>query len=235
MNVEAKWKLIGTNHVTHGGLQLPIDATRELPYYTEMILDADTCDQLYHEVIEKYGSRVLSHVYRMDGTGSNVDLNTRYTHYYNPYTLPSGRDIENIFNCAVSAAIKKLWDVEAKPIHEAQVLGYEERCMFVTHADNSVAGSGTWKRNDKERDVSAILYITEHAEHATRPGQFSGGELSLDNFTDSTGNRVLIRPRKGELVLFPSHPMFLHSVRPVSGGYRVALVNWWHVSSNDQR
>ncbi len=85
-----------------------------------------------------------------------------------------------------------------------------------------------WKRNNPERDLTGLLYISESVDTPTEPNQFSGGHLLLDNLI-MDNSPVRIRPTKGQLIMFPSHPMFVHQVEPITAGYRISFVNWYSV------
>lgn len=158
-----------------------------------------------------------------------IDLETRHTHYYNPGWIPEGLAVEARFQAAVAECARQWWSATTTPVVESQILGYEERCKFRTHADNSIFSVNGWSRNDPLRDLTAILYLSDHVRDVVGANQFSGGELILDNLRTSDGLPIVIRPRKGQLVAFPSHPVFRHQVPLITRGYRIAFVNWWTV------
>ena len=55
---------------------------------------------------------------------------------------------------------------------------------------------------------------------------FSGGELCFNYLFDEKGLPVCIRPEAGDMVVFPSNPIYSHEVHPVTAGYRLTLVQW---------
>lgn len=228
MNQIASWKYLGSFEPGPNDPHIPADFSR--PYYESYVLSRAQCDALYHEVIGRYSKKQLSRVYMPSGVGSQIDLGARYTHYYDPHSFTIGQELDKLFNDAVSLACQQVWGKVATAVARTQLLGYEERCMFRTHADNSVLSPIGWVRNDPTRDISGILYVSEHAEFSTRPGQFSGGEFVFDNLVDEYNKKIVVKPKKGQLILFPSDPRFIHSVLPVTGGYRIAFVNWWKLS-----
>lgn len=199
-----------------------------LPYWSQQLLTPKEADELYFDVIAHYKDKALSRVYNSDGVGDRVDTSSRYTHYYNPYTMKKGREVEQRFNQAMADVCKLWWDKISLPVYAAQILGYEERCLFRTHTDNSIYSVNGWNRNDTRRDMTGLLYLGDCVEQVSQPNQFSGGQLILDNLMTPSGP-VVIRPRKGQFVAFPSHPVFRHQVPPVTRGYRVAFVNWWEL------
>lgn len=67
-----------------------------------------------------------------------------------------------------------------------------------------------------ERKISGVLFLSD-------PSEYEGGELEV--ITNGSPDRAeLIKPYKGELVLFDSH--FCHKVHPVKRGVRKTLVFW---------
>jgi predicted 2-oxoglutarate/Fe(II)-dependent dioxygenase YbiX len=226
MNDEVKpaWSFVEDSTSQVPGVMIPSD--NATPYFTSRLLDEAEADELYHAVIAQYARKQLHRVYQADGKGDQIDLNSRYTHAYEFYSLPNAQSLEARFNAEVERVARMWWNKQSIPVYSPQILGYEEKCRFRTHCDNSIWKDGGWFQNDPMRDVTALLYISECVPTVTRPNQHSGGTLVLDNIL--MGNSpVRIVPKKGQFVMFPSHPVFRHQVTPVTRGYRVALVNWW--------
>lgn len=208
------------------GVMVPADYPT--PYFTSQLLTESEADEVHHAVIAQYKTKQLHQVYQPDGTGSQVNLDSRYTHAYDYYMIPNARSIEAKFNSEVNRVAQMWWNKQSTPIYNPQILGYEEKCRFLTHCDNSVWANNQWFQNDPLRDVTALLYISDCVNTVTRPNQHSGGELVLDNVQTATGP-VRISPKKGQFVMFPSHPAYRHQVTQVTRGYRIAIVNWWQL------
>jgi predicted 2-oxoglutarate/Fe(II)-dependent dioxygenase YbiX len=231
MNAEAKtsaqprWRILEDTTSQVAGYSVPWD--NHLPYWDEQVLSPAECDEVYHAVIAKYNEKQLARVYQWNGQGDELNFAARYTHYYSHTVLPEHLNVEKRFAEAVNRASKQWWAKTATPVYHSQVLGYEEKCQFATHCDNSIWADGSWKQNDPLRELTTLLYISDCVPTATRPNQYSGGELVLPNIVDNNNQPVTITPRKGQMIVFPSHPVFRHQVLSVSRGYRVALVNWW--------
>jgi predicted 2-oxoglutarate/Fe(II)-dependent dioxygenase YbiX len=231
MNAEVKntnqpsWRILEDTSNQVSGYSIPADSP--LPYWDEQLLSATECDEIYHAVIATYNQKQLARVYQWDGKGDEINFAARYTHYYSHNVLPKQLNVEHRFSEAVNRASKQWWAKTATPVYTSQVLGYEEKCQFATHCDNSIWVSAGWQRNDPLRDITALLYIGECVTTATRPNQYSGGELVLPNIVGRNNAEITIKPRKGQMIAFPSHPAFRHKVLAISRGYRVALVNWW--------
>lgn len=228
MNAEVKsptWRIVEDTTSQVAGYSVPAD--NPLPYWTAQVLTPQECDQVYHAVVARYNQKQLARVYQWNGQGDELNFAARYTHYYSNDILPAGLNVEARFAEAVNTACAQWWKKSATPVYSSQVLGYEEKCQFATHCDNSIHTGQTWQQNDPTRDITALLYISECVPTAVVPNQYSGGELVLPNILDASGNATIIYPKKGQMVMFPAHPVFRHQVLPITRGYRVALVNWW--------
>ncbi len=92
------------------------------------------------------------------------------------------------------------------------ILRYAEGGYYLGHADSEYfdEADDRWYRH-LDRDVSLLMYINDG---------FTGGELyfKLFNYT--------YRPRRGDLVLFPSDHRYMHQAQPVTSGIRYAIVSW---------
>jgi hypothetical protein len=108
------------------------------PYWTKQLLSEEEADAIHHQVIAQYPQKQLSRVYRWDGQGDEVNTDSRYTHYYDIMSLPNSREIEQRFNDAVEECAQTWWKKSTVPVYPPQILGYEERCHFRTHCDNSI-------------------------------------------------------------------------------------------------
>lgn len=231
--VNPNWRVLQDTLAEVPGVMVP--QSHPTPFWTEQLLTPEEADAIYFNVMAQYTRKELSRVYRLDGLGDEVNTDSRYTHYYDMLSLPNSADIEARFNAAVARASKAWWDSETAPVYPPQILGYEERCHFRVHCDNSIWQNGAWDRNDPLRDVTALLYISECVPNTTRPNQYSGGELVLENIQMRDGSPARIRPRKGQFVMFPSHPIYRHQVTPIINGYRIAIVNWWTLHGNKEK
>lgn len=226
MNVEVKptWTYGEDSTAQVPGVMVP--TTNPTPYFTSQLLSEAKADALYHEVIAQYTRKQLHRVYQSDGQGDQINLDSRYTHAYDFYQIPGAQEVEAKFNAEVNRVAQMWWGKESVPVYSPQILGYEEKCHFRTHCDNSIWKDNAWFQNDPMRDITALIYVSECVPTVTRPNQHSGGELVLDNIQMANGP-VRIAPKKGQFVMFPSHPVYRHKVTPVTRGYRIAFVNWW--------
>jgi hypothetical protein len=87
--------------------------------------------------------------------------------------------------------------------------GYHTR-----HADNCRQNEqGDWVANHTpQRDVSAIYYLND---------EFDGGEIVFDL------QQLMVKPRRGLLLAFPSDADHVHEVLPVRSGVRYTMAIWF--------
>src|ERR1700730_19336478 len=82
------------------------------------------------------------------------------------------------------------------------------------HADNCRQNEqGDWVPNHSpQRDVSAIYYLNE---------EFEGGEIAFER------EGLVVKPRRGLLLAFPSDRDHVHQVYPVRRGIRYTMPIWF--------
>jgi 2OG-Fe(II) oxygenase superfamily len=82
------------------------------------------------------------------------------------------------------------------------------------HADNRMQNEcGEWLPNHTpQRDISAIFYLN---------GDFDGGEIIFDQ------QKLLVKPRRGLLIAFPSDEKYTHEVCRVRAGFRYTAPIWF--------
>jgi len=148
-------------------------------------------------------------------------LDEFYKEYYHEQFLHYKSMIEEYFGAAMTLST------------DIQVLEYKEGYFYVKHADDSselVDEEGNtvgFKCVAPERKLTTVLFGTSH-ESNTEGGEegFSGGELLFNYLFDKDENMVTLKPRAGDMIVFPSNPYFSHEVLPVKKGYRLTLVQW---------
>lgn len=225
-----KWRYQEDTTVAVPGLTL--DALEHpFPYVLTTLFTPEESDVLYYSVLRNYKSKQLHRVYKADGISSHVDTNSRYTHSYEQTPEFNEHAVGSKMLSGVSEVSNRVWGLDVIAEYSIQILGYEERCMFRTHTDNSIQREDlTWFRNDSRRDLTGILYLSDCVDLPTKSNEYSGGEICFDNTIDlATGRPAVFKPRRGVMAVFPSNPMHRHSVPPILKGYRVAVVNWYSV------
>jgi hypothetical protein len=87
----------------------------------------------------------------------------------------------------------------------------------IAHADNERREHGRWVPNHTpQRDYTGLVYLND---------DFTGGELVFP------GRDLVITPKPGLLVGFPSNHKFVHAVPKVLSGKRYSLPVWFTVNS----
>ena len=87
----------------------------------------------------------------------------------------------------------------------------------IAHADNERREDGSWVANHTpQRDYTGLAYLND---------DFTGGELVFPD------HDLIITPKPGLLVGFPSNHKFVHAVSKVLSGKRYSLPVWFTVNS----
>lgn len=87
----------------------------------------------------------------------------------------------------------------------------------IAHADNERRKHGRWVPNHTpQRDYTGLVYLNDN---------FTGGELVFPD------RDVVIIPKPGLLVGFPSNHEFVHAVPKVLSGKRYSLLVWFTVNA----
>lgn len=82
------------------------------------------------------------------------------------------------------------------------LLRYDEGMFYVEHVDSFKA---------QPRAISCSLALND---------DYEGGEFSF------FGRKIVIRPKKGSALLFPSNFMYPHEIQPVTKGTRYSIITW---------
>lgn len=104
-------------------------------------------------------------------------------------------------------------------------LRYGPGGFYRRHRDRAV--DAVWP-GAARRQISLIVFLNSSCPRPA-PGEFSGGELVI--FPDSldvpvTVGAITVVPRQGSLVVFDASTS--HEVRPVRGGTRDVIVDWYY-------
>jgi len=130
------------------------------------------------------------------------------------------KQIEDYFSVALTTAT------------EVQALEYTRGGFYIKHADdsnelvNSEGETVGFAQVAPERKITTVLFATSHRDNGGDGLQFGGGELVFNYLYDAENRPVRFRPKAGDMVIFPSNPIYSHEVLPVSDGYRLTLVQW---------
>lgn len=129
--------------------------------------------------------------------------------------------IENFFSIALTTSTK------------IQTLEYTKGSFYIKHADdsneliNENAQTVGYVQVAPQRKLTTVLFTTSHEKFsADSTTTFSGGELRFNYFFDTDGQQIDFFPKAGDMIVFPSNPIYSHEVLPVNNGYRLTLVQW---------
>ncbi len=134
--------------------------------------------------------------------------------------LRNQQRIEEFFHIALTTAT------------EVQALEYTEGAFYIKHADDSnelldaEGETAGFVQVAPQRKITTVLFATSHVPAGGDATHFSGGELCFNYLCDADGTPIVFRPQAGDMVVFPSNPLFSHEVLPVTAGYRLTLVQW---------
>jgi predicted 2-oxoglutarate/Fe(II)-dependent dioxygenase YbiX len=123
----------------------------------------------------------------------------------------------------VDAVRPRVADHFCAPVTEREGLGiarYPDGGFFKPHRDRGEVAS--WPGASRRR-IAVVVFLNS-CQDVDAAGAFTGGALRL--FDDDGQGWLDIHPRGGTLVAFPATT--LHEVRPVRGGMRDAIVDWFY-------
>jgi len=88
-------------------------------------------------------------------------------------------------------------------------LWYDAGVGISLHADDSSNGS-----RDYHRVITVLIYLND---------DYEGGEISFPS------QNLFIKPKPGDVLIFPSNRMFKHEVLPILSGERFAVMQTWNL------
>jgi len=181
-------------------------------------IDARKCEQLvsYYETRKKHWLQVNQTT--LEG-GKYVRDEQRITQ-----TVDQGKyqkTIDKLIETHLTRILSKHFQKTLYWYERPHVLYYMAGGKYDVHADaenhNTLVDS--WIKA-RDRDYSILVYLTD---------DFEGGELLFNRF----GFRY--KPKRGDLVVFPSDNRYLHTAEPVTSGHRYAIVSWCSVAESERK
>ena len=126
--------------------------------------------------------------------------------------------LHGIDDACIAAYIDPFYVVKVCGRESPQILHYGVGGQYIPHVDSETLykdeiGLEMWEKT-LDRDLSVVYFLND---------DFEGGELVFPDLD------LLIRPRSGTLVCFPSDHNFIHGVNPVTTGHRYTVVTWMRV------
>ena len=133
--------------------------------------------------------------------------------------------IESIFADLIAsyqASIEAFFNISLFGGTKIQILEYQNGGFYRCHADNASEIRKDGKLSDYKvvasaRKITTLLFLND---------DFAGGEIEFCHLRYFNGEKVVLKPKRGMMIVFPSHGLFAHEVRPVKGR-RFAIVKWW--------
>jgi len=127
-------------------------------------------------------------------------------------------DLRSVLTRAVKSYIEPAFSKRVHSAEPVQFLRYGVGGFYKPHCDGEALWrSGNrleWRRNT-DRDISMVVFLND---------DFAGGVLAFPE------QGIVVPPRAGTLVAFPSSHHFMHGVTPVTSGERFSLVSWMDVA-----
>jgi predicted 2-oxoglutarate/Fe(II)-dependent dioxygenase YbiX len=209
------------------------------PLYNDTLMTREEARTVFLGLIAGYQQRRFHQVYTSHGRAGHVDRNTRDTHDLSMQSsiLVERKVEQRMIEMGYEAT--KFFGTRARliPTVPLQVLGYEKQSKFVLHADSHVyiskEGRMVWEHNTPERKFTSLCWLSTYRDTPNAPNEFNGGQVRFPYLKNEQGEPLVIRPYAGQIVFFPSHPLYSHEVVPVVRGYRMALVQFFDTHATD--
>ncbi|WP_345969989.1 MULTISPECIES: 2OG-Fe(II) oxygenase [Sulfurimonas] len=207
------------------------------PYYDypyliiENFLSAEACAEIAAYTSEKSeGERALVKHSQLGVIVPELEEDIRKTAIHQlPEALLEGYNLSFAYH---QKQIEDYFKVALTTATEVQALEYTNGGFYIKHADdsnelvNSEGETVGFTQVAPARKITTVLFATTHRDEEGEGMHFSGGELRFNYLSGADGVPVCIRPKAGDMVIFPSNPVYSHEVLPVTGGYRLTLVQW---------
>ncbi|TKI69082.1 2OG-Fe(II) oxygenase [Sulfurimonas crateris] len=134
--------------------------------------------------------------------------------------------------------IERFFSVALTTSTTLQALEYTKGSFYIKHSDDSnelVDAHGRtvgFVQVAPQRKITTVLFTTPHKNHSREEYSFSGGELVFNYLFDAEGKQIKLYPEAGDMIVFPSNPIYSHEVLPIKDGYRLTLVQWHNAIVN---
>ncbi len=205
--------------------------------HQENFLTEDEIKLVYQSALVNFPKRQYAtvHDYSSGVASTKLSIDGRYTH-----GIPCDPEVYTTLASAVETRLYPLieshYEVKGKlKVSEAiQVLGYGEGYFFGNHCDNCLWQAPgheeqLWWANTPHRKYSTVIYLNDQVEGYSKTGEYAGGDFVLTRVLDADRKSVVIKPKAGSMITFPSNFMFMHEVKKVLRGYRISCVVWHDV------
>lgn len=191
-------------------------ASRQVPFgmfLKKKFLPASVCDKLVAYAAKQNASSeltvVIAHPDKAQETVEEVSKDRITTRIeLGEKQAVIDKWVADIFN----KVIAKHFGVKVRSYTPPDLMFYEAGGYYKLHSDSEIfdRSAGAWKKV-LDRDYSLLLYLNS---------DFEGGAVHFDRFN------YTYQPEKGDLLVFPSHQLYLHEAQHVTGGSRYVIVSW---------
>ena len=193
-------------------------------YLKDGVIDTTLCDELVTTILDREG-------FTADVLGGELTDKIRITRQYELSTEEKEL-FSHVFE-REKPSVERFFSRRILQGEGFHGLGYPPGGHYIKHADNcfpvrdSEGNLIRFECNRPKRQISAVLFLTESVTEITGPNQCFGGNISFPHIVNIQGEPLIVEPRKGMLLMFPSNPYFIHQVHEVYDGFRLSIVNWY--------
>jgi hypothetical protein len=176
-------------------------------------LPADTCGKLVEFVTKQSASGPLKVVAKNSSVTKAVHDVVNNDRVTTRIDLQAGQAkidkwVADIFYKLLAKKIGK----KIRSYSSPDLMRYTSGGYYKPHSDSELFDKNTGKWNKVlDRDYSLLLYLND---------DFEGGAVHFTHFN------YTFKPRKGDLLIFPSHHLYLHEAQLVESGVRYVIVSW---------
>lgn len=179
------------------------------------IMSDEVCNLIldeYSQCSEWHRAKISNNVVNSDVRNFNMISISEDSVISNNFSLR--KQIDNFVYESISFAKNKYME-KYKSLNVSEdtaysLMRYEEKQFYIQHTDQFYANS-TDCRNVSNRVISCSIQLND---------DYDGGEFA---FFD---REMLIRSKKGSIIMFPSNFMYPHEIMPVIKGTRYSIVTW---------
>jgi len=233
MNISQKYSIndrVLRNMIPEDNYYLP-DPGYELPVFLrDGLISPDGCDSIL-DALQNYSPRGATGGVGHDGAVVDEIRKVQLYKLCGPSKFLYEWAYED-----VKPDIEKYFNAKIGDSEGATGMGYQVGDFYINHSDNSlpvVNGNGQtthFSYESRNRQLSSILFLTDGVDEITSGNQCIGGNLTFGYIFDDNEQPLLIEPKRGRFVVFPSNPIYSHQVNEVYAGFRMTIVNWYSAS-----
>lgn len=171
--------------------------------------------------LDKVADTVDSGVFNPDGSAAVNSYHRSSTAV--PLSGELRDDTELVITTAVDLFAASTLAKRASLGEPLQFLKYDEqrRGHFLAHTDNAYYDAqGVFRYTSPQRVLTCVTYIND---------DYEGGEIIFNTVRDEAGSSIKLKPKAGQMVIFPSDIRFMHEVLNVTKGRRYSIVGWYNL------